>query len=105
MPKGIAPQPNISHGKTKAIKELREDKSRVILTVDKGVAVVVIDKKDYLGKTQDLIVDRNTCKPISGPHQQVTTFCCLLSHGQMASRVVYSTSGYIINGRNYICDM
>ena len=36
------------------IKELAEYQSRVILIVDKGVAMVVLDKQDYINKAHDL---------------------------------------------------
>ena len=39
----------------KAIKELREDDTRMILSADKGVPVVVMDKKDYIKKAEDLL--------------------------------------------------
>ena len=42
----------------KALKELREDKFRVILTADKGVAMAVLDKQDYSNKSQDLLVQK-----------------------------------------------
>ena len=55
---------NISQEETKAIKELKSDSSRVILTVDKGVAMVVMDKQDYLNKAQKLLLNTDTYKPI-----------------------------------------
>ena len=39
----------------KGMKELREDDTRVILTADKGVALVFMDKEDYIKKTEDLL--------------------------------------------------
>ena len=44
------------------LKEFRQDKYRVILTADKGVAMVVLDQQDYINKAQDLLVERNTCR-------------------------------------------
>ena len=32
----------------KAWKELGKDKNRLVLTADKGVATVVLDKRDYI---------------------------------------------------------
>ena len=49
----------------KAIKELREDQSRVVLTADKGVAIITMDKKDYIYKALSLLADTNTYKTIS----------------------------------------
>ena len=36
--------------------ELRNDSSRIILTADKGVAVVVVDRKYYIDKATNLLV-------------------------------------------------
>ena len=41
------PKPNISKEEWKAIKELRSDKECLVVTADKGVALVVLDKKEY----------------------------------------------------------
>ena len=58
-------RPNISQEETKAIKDFMDDSSMVIITVNKGVAMVVMDKQDYLNKTQQLLTDTYTYKPIS----------------------------------------
>ena len=52
--KGTPPRPNITEEETRALKELREEQSRVILIVDKGKAMVVQDKQDYINMAQDL---------------------------------------------------
>ena len=39
----------------KACKELRQYKPWVIHTVDKGVAMVVLNKQDYINKAQNLL--------------------------------------------------
>ena len=48
--KGKAPKPNLNKQKKIALTQLRKDKDRVILTADKGVALVVLDKEDYINK-------------------------------------------------------
>ena len=50
----------------KAIKELGKGNSMVVLTVDKGVTIVVMDKHNYLSMAQDVLADRDTYQPISG---------------------------------------
>ena len=55
---------NISKEEWKAIKELRADKDCLVLTADKGVALVVIDKKDYIQKMNQLLKDKNTYRPL-----------------------------------------
>ena len=47
------PKPNITRQESIALSQLRRDKDRAILTADKGVAMVVMDKKDYI-KRPDL---------------------------------------------------
>ena len=42
LKKAHPPKPYINKGEKKAIKQMREDKTRVIWTADKGVAMVVI---------------------------------------------------------------
>ena len=54
----VQPQPP----QHKALTELKQDKSRVVLTVDKGVAMVIMDQQDYTDKTQALLQDTNTYK-------------------------------------------
>ena len=39
----------------KALKELREDQERMVLMVDKEVAMVVVDRKDYQEKVEGLL--------------------------------------------------
>ena len=47
-----------------AIKQLKADKDRIILTADKGIALVIIEKKDYIKKAKQLLQDTNTYKTI-----------------------------------------
>ena len=48
------PKSNIMREEAKAIQELKRDKERVILTADKGVSMVVMDKEEYIQKSEDL---------------------------------------------------
>ena len=49
------PKSNISREEKKALKELREDQDRMVLTVDKGMALVVMDRKEYQDKVEGLL--------------------------------------------------
>ena len=53
--KGKIPKPNLDKDERKALHQLRKDKDRIILTADKGVAMVVLDKEDYINKAKDLL--------------------------------------------------
>ena len=50
--KAKVPKPNITRQESIALSQLR----RVILTADKGVAMVVMDREDYFNKAKDLLV-------------------------------------------------
>ena len=50
-----APNYNLTREKQKALEELKKDKNRMILTADKGVSIVVIDKEKYISKTEELL--------------------------------------------------
>ena len=50
------PRSNITKEEKKALKELREDQDRMVLTADKGVAMVVMDKeREYMDKVEGLL--------------------------------------------------
>ena len=42
--KGQAPKPNLSKQERKVLSQLKKDQGRIILTADKRVALVVLDK-------------------------------------------------------------
>ena len=50
-----APKHNITGQERKAIDELRKDKTRIILTADKGVSIVVMNRDDYNRKAEDIL--------------------------------------------------
>ena len=56
--------PNTTKEEFKATKELREDQSRIVLTGDKGVAIVIMDKQQYTDKATALLQDTNTYRTI-----------------------------------------
>ena len=58
-----APKHNITGEERKAIDELRKYKTRIILTMDKGVSMVVMDRDDYNRKAED-ILHQSAYKPI-----------------------------------------
>ena len=49
------PRPDITKEKNKALKELREDQDGMVLIADKGKAVVVMGRKEYLDKVEGLL--------------------------------------------------
>ena len=49
------PRTNLTKEENKALAESKRDKDRIILTADKDVAIIVLDKKDYIEKAQELL--------------------------------------------------
>ena len=55
---------NITKQEVQVLAELKKDKSGVILTADKGVAIVIMDKEDYQEKAKALLEDQGTYKAL-----------------------------------------
>ena len=56
---------NLNPAQCRALTQLKQDNTRVILTADKGVAMVVMDKQEYTSKAQALLDDTNTYKVLN----------------------------------------
>ena len=48
------PKHNLTKEEHKAMEELKKDKTRMILTADKVVSIVVLDKEEYIKKADEL---------------------------------------------------
>ena len=49
------PKPNLTKVQNAALRELKRDRDCIVLTADKGVAMVVMDKQDYISKANQLL--------------------------------------------------
>ena len=49
-----SPKPNLTKVQTQALKGLKKDMDRLVLTADKGVAMVIMDRQDYVNKSNQL---------------------------------------------------
>ena len=58
-------RPNSTLQEARATKELKTDQSRIIHSVDKGVAMVVMDRQGYINRPQGLLDSKDTYMPIS----------------------------------------
>ena len=56
------PPSNISSKEMKALQDLWKDKSRLIISVNKGNCTVVMDREDYDDKVKELLGDESTYK-------------------------------------------
>ena len=59
---GQEPKPNLNKAEVKALAELKRDKDGIVLTVDKGVAMVVLDKENYIERQKI-----SWCNQLTGP--------------------------------------
>ena len=58
------PKPNLTKNQMSALRELKKDRDCTVLTADKGVAMVVMDRQDYINKAKHLL-NQNTYKTIT----------------------------------------
>ena len=58
------PQPNLTKAQNLALRELKRDRDRIVLTADKGVAMVIMDRQDYINNANHLL-KQNTYKSIA----------------------------------------
>ena len=58
------PKPNLTKAQNSALRELKRDSDRIVLTADKRVAMVVMDRQDYITKANQLL-NQNTYKVIT----------------------------------------
>ena len=59
------PKPNMTKDEIKALNSLKNNKHIVILPADKGKAVVIMNKVDYVKEYEKLLVDKDTYTPLS----------------------------------------
>ena len=55
-------QCNLNSSQYRTLTQLKHDNSKVVLTADKGVAMVIMDQEDYTNKALGLLQDTNTYK-------------------------------------------
>ena len=56
---------NLNPAQCRALTQLKQDNTRVVLTADKGVAMVIMDQQEYNNKAQTLLQDSNTYKVLN----------------------------------------
>ena len=55
--------PNLTKVQSIALRELKKDRDCIVLTADKGVAMVIMDRQDYISKANTLL-NQNTYRAI-----------------------------------------
>ena len=49
------PKPNLTKAQSQAIKKLKRDRDCIVLTANKQVAMVIMDRQDYINKSNNLL--------------------------------------------------
>ena len=49
------PKPNLTKAQNLALRELKRDRDHIVLTADEGVAMVIMDRQDYINKANSLL--------------------------------------------------
>ena len=49
------PKPNLTKAQSSAIRELKRDRDHIVLIADKGLAMVIMDRQDYINKSYNLL--------------------------------------------------
>ena len=57
------PKPNLTKAQSQAIREIKRDKDCIVLTADKGVTMVIMNRQEYINKSKHLL-NQPTCMAI-----------------------------------------
>ena len=57
------PKPNLTEAQNLALREPKRDRDCIVLTADKGIALVIMDRQDYINKANSLL-NQNTYSSI-----------------------------------------
>ena len=52
-------KPNIPRDQHQVLREIKRDNTRMVLTVDKGVSLMVLNSEDYTAKSEELLHQPN----------------------------------------------
>ena len=58
------PKPNLTKAQNLALRELKRYRDCIVLTADKGVAMVIMDRQDYINKANQLL-NQNSYRSIA----------------------------------------
>ena len=58
------PKPNLTKAQNLALRELKRDRDHIVLKADKGVAMVIMDRQDYINKANHLL-NQSTYKSVT----------------------------------------
>ena len=61
------PKANLTKAQNLALREIKRDRDCIVLNADKGVAMVIMDRQDYINKANNLL-HQNTYMSIPRDH-------------------------------------
>ena len=53
-------KPNIPRDEHQVLREMKRHNTRMVLTADKGVSMVVVDREEYTAKSDELLINQTT---------------------------------------------
>ena len=65
------PQTNLAKAQNIALRDVKRDRDCTVLTADKGVAMVIIDRQDYINKANSLLNQNNYRSIPSNPTNSI----------------------------------
>ena len=75
------PKPNLTKAQNLILRELRRDRDHIVLTADKGVVMVIMDRQDYINKANSLL-NQNTYRSIPrDPTNTIKNSCGTVTYG------------------------
>ena len=63
-------KPYISKEEYWALKQIKNDNTRMVLTADKGVSMVMMDREEYIHKSEELLQQPSLQDPNNRSHNQ-----------------------------------
>ena len=95
------PKPNISKEEAKAIQDLKRDQEKIILITDKGMSMMVLDKEDYIKKSEDLLKQTTYRELAADPtnkykNKLINLLKTIKSEGGINNK---TTKGYTLQGQ------
>ena len=61
------PKPNLTKAQYLALRELKRDRECIVLTADKGVVMVIMDRQDYINKANNYLTKTHTGLYLGNP--------------------------------------
>ena len=96
LQRASAPPPNLPQAELRALHSLRKDQHRLVIPADKDNCTVMMDRKDYDDKVQQMLSDQRTYKVLDKtPHNERKGNS--MKNGPILSETIRSVTVYTTN--------